>query len=210
MTSILEEGAVTLPVTVKPLEWHGGFAHTGVGMYFYLTKEADGCILERHEGSSTIKSFYPTEAAAKTGAQTKFAEAILATLSPSTDIGETYRCDVSVLGIVDGMDQPTAEGSYVKLMIVAKNGMRRSITASRGGADALAAELYGVASPSTDIPAPLPGSARQIIHELAADIRDRLSHEEGSANWRNAQRIVELSRPPANPAETQAVDEVGK
>lgn len=42
---------------------------------------------------------------------------------------------------------------------------------------------------------PLEPVARQIIHELAADIRDRLSHEEGSANWRNAQRIVELSRP---------------
>jgi hypothetical protein len=36
---------------------------------------------------------------------------------------------------------------------------------------------------------------RSIIHELAADIRDRLSGEEGSAMWRNAQRIVELSRP---------------
>ena len=42
---------------------------------------------------------------------------------------------------------------------------------------------------------PLEPVARQIIHELAADIRDRLSHEKGSANWRNAQRIVEMSRP---------------
>lgn len=51
-------------------------------------------------------------------------------------------------------------------------------------------------------------ASRQIIHELAADIRDRLSHEEGSANWRNAQRIVELSRPSAAlvPARVEAVD----
>lgn len=68
------------------------------------------------------------------------------------------------------------------------------------GAGALA-EAILAASPPSPAPAAESGavaeSSRQIIHELAADIRDRLSKEEGSANWRNAQRIVELSRPTA-------------
>jgi hypothetical protein len=52
---------------------------------------------------------------------------------------------------------------------------------------------------------PVAESSRQIIHELAADIRDRMSWEEGSAIWRNAQRIVELSRPASPQPEAYGV-----
>lgn len=65
---------------VKPLEWSGAFAHTGVGIYFYLREEAGGFVLERHEGVSTIHSFFDTEEDAKARAQSKFEEAILSTL----------------------------------------------------------------------------------------------------------------------------------
>lgn len=79
--------------------------------------------------------------------------------------------------------------------------------------DAIAAWNRRAVSPAPAESGAVAESSRQIIHELAADIRDRLSKEEGSANWRNAQRIVELSRPAAPSAsmgrvtDAQAIDE---
>lgn len=56
---------------------------------------------------------------------------------------ESYRCDIAIVGIVDGMDQPDLSGSYLKLSINSDSGYRCAITMSIGAAEVFAAELVG-------------------------------------------------------------------
>ncbi len=100
----------------------------------------DLCDVNETEFTGWGDGVIPPEATALT-LRAKAAKAAL-----EGDTGETYRCDVSVIGRVDGMDNLDPIGSYVKLAILAKNGMPRAITIPVTAAEPLAAELVGAAS----------------------------------------------------------------
>lgn len=71
----------------------------------------------------------------------------------------------------------------------------KSLRLSTAPVGSPAAYLYASHPPAREAVDEAMERDRAIIHELAADIRDRMSNEEGSSVWRDAQRIVELSRP---------------
>lgn len=77
---------------VKALEWRQSLptlqhAFTGFGSFYGVEPANGGWVLARHEGSSTTKSFWDTEEAAKAAAQAHFDAAILSALKPVEPAG---------------------------------------------------------------------------------------------------------------------------
>jgi len=71
-------------VAVKPLEWtKDGFAHTDFGLFYYLEDDPTGVVLEKHTGSSVMKSFWSTPASAKIEAQFDYETRIRSALAPA-------------------------------------------------------------------------------------------------------------------------------
>lgn len=69
---------------VKPLEWDGDFAHTDLGLYYYVnhaTGQPGWVILERHQGSSTTNQGWPTIEAARAAAQADYTQRINSALA---------------------------------------------------------------------------------------------------------------------------------
>lgn len=96
----MQNDEVKLLVTVKPLEWQGDFAHTGLGLFYHVdhaTGTPGWVVLEKIEGSSTTKSGWHTIAQAQAEAERDYTQRILARLSsiPSTVSGETVPDEVT-------------------------------------------------------------------------------------------------------------------
>ena len=83
--------------TVRPLVWDDGFAHTPLGLFYYLERVPDGWVLERHEGASTTKSWWLTKAAAKAAAQADYTARVLSALEP-IPVNEELRKAVADIG----------------------------------------------------------------------------------------------------------------
>ena len=71
-------------VAVKPLAWNErGYAHTGNGTLYWVTRQTDFWLLDKITGSSHFKSSYPSEETAKANAEADYASRIRSALVPT-------------------------------------------------------------------------------------------------------------------------------
>lgn len=76
-------------VRVKGLEWNErGFAHTGTGIVYRVTRQPGYWRLEKIEGASTLNSAHPNEDAAKAAAFADYEQRIRSALEAETGGGE--------------------------------------------------------------------------------------------------------------------------
>jgi len=80
-TNAAENATAGVPV-VRGLEWQVDFAHTNLGLFYFVSRYPECAVLEKNEGSMSLKSAWATVEDAKAEAQADYERRVRNILNP--------------------------------------------------------------------------------------------------------------------------------